>query len=48
MVLPENDDTDARPTLVFPISRRLITVFSGKIVTCGVAADQVVDIVTAG
>jgi hypothetical protein len=32
---------------VCPVSRRLITVFSGKIVTCLVAASQVADIVTA-
>jgi len=44
-VLPETDDTDARPTVVKRASDRIITVLSGKIGTCVHAADQVVDLI---
>lgn len=40
-VLPYKDKTDERPTLVRQISDKIITVFSGKIVTCVEAAEQV-------
>jgi hypothetical protein len=41
-VLPGLDATDARPTIVGRVSDRVITVFSGKIVTCVRAAEDVV------
>ena len=44
-VLPNTDATDTRPTLVHRVSERLVTLFSGKIGTCVVAADQVVSLV---
>ncbi len=40
-VLPYKDKTDERPTLVRQISEKIITIFSGKIVTCVEAAEQV-------
>lgn len=40
-VLPYMDDTDARPTLVRRLDDRTVTVFSGKITTCVVAAQEV-------
>jgi hypothetical protein len=40
-VLPFTDDTDARPTLIDRIDERTWTIFSGKIITCASAADQV-------
>ncbi len=40
-VLPEMDDTDARPTVVNRVDDRIITIYSGKVGTCVDAADQV-------
>lgn len=40
-VLPNVEDTDARPTIVKRITDRVITVYSGKIPTCVEAARQV-------
>ena len=40
-VLPEVDSTDARPTLIEMIDKKIITIFSGKISTCMHAANQV-------
>ena len=43
-VPPYREHDDARPTLVEQINKRLVLVFSGKIVTCADAAKQVVAI----
>ncbi len=40
-VLPYKDKTDERPTLVRQINDKIITIFSGKIVTCVEAAEEV-------
>lgn len=44
-VLPNVHQTDTRPTLVEPITPRLINVFSGKIGNCVLAAEEVVALV---
>jgi len=41
-VLPNKDETDARPTVVTPESDQVTSIFSGKIGTCVEAAKQVV------
>ena len=46
-VLPEVDSTDARPTLVEMIDKKIITIFSGKISTCMHAANQVEKLIKA-
>lgn len=40
-VLPDMEDSDARPTLVRRINDKTLTVFSGKITTCVEAANEV-------
>lgn len=40
-VLPNQDKTDARPTIVSSIDHRTIAIFSGKIANCVSAADEV-------
>ena len=44
-VLPNNDSTDARPTIVKRIDEKIITIFSGKITTCVEAANQVQNLI---
>lgn len=44
-VLPHQDKTDARPTIVSVIDHRTIAIFSGKIANCVSAADEVVGII---
>ena len=44
-VLPHNDSTDARPTIVERIDEKIITIFSGKITTCVEAANQVQNLI---
>ncbi len=44
-VLPNMDETDARPTLVWRIDHRTIAAYSGKIGTCVQAADHVAALV---
>ena len=44
-VFPNMDDTDARPTIVSPITDRIITIFSGKIGNCVEAAEKVFQII---
>ena len=46
-VLPEVDSTDARPTLVEMIDKKIITIFSGKISTCMHAANQLEKLIKA-
>jgi hypothetical protein len=43
-VLPYQDATDARPTIVSSIDHRTITVFSGKIANCVAAANEIIGI----
>lgn|SRR3989338_4220723 len=45
-VLPNLDHSDARPTIVEPLSERVIRVFSGKIGNCVLAAWQVRRLIT--
>lgn len=40
-VLPEVEQTDARPTIVRALDERIVSVFSGKLATCVDAADRV-------
>jgi hypothetical protein len=42
-VLPHMDDTDGRPTVVSRVGTKIINVFSGKIDTCVMAANSIVD-----
>ncbi len=42
-VLPFEDDTDTRPTLVKKINEKVFTVFSGKMPTCVDAADNILE-----
>lgn len=44
-VLPNQDKTDARPTIVSSIDHRTIAIFSGKIANCVSAADEAVGII---
>jgi len=44
-VLPNHEDDDARPTLVRRIHDNLISVFSGKIDTCQITAEEVLNII---
>ena len=41
VVPPHVEDTDERPTMVRTINEQVITVFSGKITTCGDAANDI-------
>lgn len=43
-VLPYQDDTDARPTMIEVIDNKTVTVFSGKIGNCVEAAEQLAEI----
>lgn len=45
-VLPNVKKTDARPTLVNRVSDKVINVYSGKIDTCSIAAQRVVEVIT--
>ena len=45
-VLPKREHDDARPTLVEPLDKSTIRVFSGKLGTCMVAAEQVLKLIT--
>ena len=42
-VLPNQDDDDARPTLVEKLDGKTFTIFSGKIGTCVSAADELLE-----
>ena len=44
-VLPYQDKTDARPTLVGSVNHKTITIFSGKIANCVDAAEETVGII---
>lgn len=44
-VLPYQDKTDARPTLVGSINHKTITIFSGKIANCVDAAEETIGII---
>ena len=44
-VPPRVENTDARPTIVKRINKKIITVFSGKITTCVESAKQVEDMI---
>jgi hypothetical protein len=44
-VLPYRDETDERPTLVRQCGERIVSIFSGKLSTATVAAQQVTDII---
>jgi hypothetical protein len=44
-ILPFQDATDARPTLVNYVNDRIINIFSGKIVNCIEAAEEVVTMI---
>ena len=46
-VLPHQDKTDARPTIVSSMDHRTITIFSGKIANCVSAADEVAGMILA-
>ena len=45
VVLPNMEETDDRPTIVKKVDHRTITIFSGKITTCVMAANKVVAII---
>jgi len=47
-VLPRLDATDARPTIVSKQQEKIINVFSGKIDTCSIAAQQVMNHIELG
>ena len=42
-VFPDTDDTDARPTVISNIDEKIVNVFSGKIDTCVVVANEIID-----
>jgi hypothetical protein len=42
-VFPNTDDTDARPTVISNIDEKVVNVFSGKIDTCVVVANKIID-----
>lgn len=44
-VLPNNDDTDSRPTVIRKVGEDTYTIFSGKIGNCIEAADKLVEMV---
>ncbi len=44
-VLPNLDNTDARPTIVRKLKNNIISIFSGKIGNCIQAADEVEKII---
>jgi len=46
-VLAHNEKTDSRPTLVTKINDKVISVFSGKVANCILAADEVEKIIDA-
>jgi len=45
VVLPNFNNTDARPTLINKVSDKVITVFSGKIPTCVNAANEICNLI---
>ena len=47
-VISGMDATDARPTIVAPIGRNMVSIFSGKIVTCVDAARSVLRLIENG
>lgn len=45
MILPDQDDDDARPTMVLTHAANVFSIFSGKISTCIIAANEILDLI---